>query len=79
MKPSGRGTFGTQKYLWTQFILPCHSVKLSALTLFSGYLAWLAADLSITSRQDSIKRQTKGTSLVAQWLRTCLPMQGIRV
>ena len=27
----------------------------------------------------SIKREIVGTSLVAQWLRICLPMQGTRV
>ena len=28
---------------------------------------------------DSLKKFTTGASLVAQWLRVCLPMQGTRV
>ena len=36
-------------------------------------------DLSTLVRKVSIKNLSKGASLVAQWLRICLPMQGTRV
>ena len=35
--------------------------------------------LSTLVRKVSIKNLSKGASLVAQWLRICLPMQGTRV
>ena len=33
----------------------------------------------ISTNPADIKKTTRGTSLVAQWLRICLPMQGTRV
>ena len=45
-------------------------------SIFSNYNAMR---LDINYRKISVKNTNTGASLVAQWLRICLPMQGTRV
>ena len=67
------------EYFWQIFY---HTWKL---IYFSVTIHILHSITSLVSRKDStdenitIKNEITGASLVAQWLRICLPMQGTRV
>ena len=44
-----------------------------------GYLSGASVPLHVSLFKRRLEKKKKGTSLVAQWLRICLPMQGTRV